>query len=98
MRRLDFLVLCAILCAAPMAKGAETGAPGETRAAATVAQGVNLFAVDLYTRLRSSEKGNLFFSPQSISTALAMTYAGARGQTAEEMARTLHFTLPQDRL
>src|SRR5262249_19657250 len=40
----------------------------------------------------------LFFSPYSISTALAMTYAGAREQTAAEMARTLHFTLVPERL
>ena len=98
MKRLDLLVLGAILCAAQMSIGADTGATGEARAAATVAQGVNLFGVDLYTRLRSSETGNLFFSPQSISTALAMTYAGARGETAEEMARTMRFSLPQDRL
>src|SRR5262249_23545903 len=38
------------------------------------------------------------FSPESISTALAMTYAGARGETAEEMAKTLHFTLKSDHL
>jgi serpin B len=99
MKTLDFLGLGVILCAAPMAMGADTGAPSEARAgAATVAQDVNLFAVDLYARLRSTEKGNLFFSPQSISTALAVTYAGARGETAEEMARTMHFSLPQDRL
>jgi serpin B len=44
------------------------------------------------------KKGNLFFSPSSISTALAMTYAGSRGETASEMAKTLHFTLPPERL
>jgi serpin B len=48
------------------------------------------FALDLYARLRSPKK-NLFFSPFSISTALAMTYAGARGKTAEQMAKVLHF-------
>ena len=51
----------------------------------------------LYGQLRSQD-GNLFFSPESISTALAMTYAGARGDTAAEMAKTLHFTLPPERL
>ncbi|HMQ16232.1 MAG TPA: serpin family protein, partial [Phycisphaerae bacterium] len=51
----------------------------------------------LYARLRG-EEGNVFFSPVSISTALGMTYAGARGDTAREMARTLRFNLPPDRL
>jgi serpin B len=44
------------------------------------------------------EEGNLFFSPYSLSQALAMVYGGARGQTAQQMAETLHFTLPQERL
>ncbi|MCK4546671.1 MAG: serpin family protein [Candidatus Eisenbacteria sp.] len=55
------------------------------------------FALDLYRELRTTE-GNLFFSPYSISTALAMTYGGARGKTADEMEQTLHFALDQDRL
>ena len=59
--------------------------------------GNSAFAFDLYQALRKSE-GNLFCSPYSISQALAMTYAGARGQTEKQMADTLHFTLPQDRL
>ena len=59
--------------------------------------GNNGFAFDLYQALRRNEC-NLFFSPYSISLALAMTYAGARDNTAIEMAETLHFTLQQDRL
>ena len=55
------------------------------------------FALDLYDRLRQGD-GNLFFSPYSVSTALAMTYAGTHGQTAQEMARTLHFALEPQRL
>jgi serpin B len=62
-----------------------------------VVRGNNAFALDLYARLRSKER-NLFCSPYSISTALAMTYAGARGETAAQMARTLHFTLEPGRL
>jgi serpin B len=62
-----------------------------------VVAGNTAFAVDLYGSLKTNA-GNLFFSPSSISTALAMTYAGARGKTAEEMAKTLHFTLPQSSL
>ncbi len=64
---------------------------------AAVVEGNNDFAVALYGQLRN-QRGNLFFSPESISTALAMTYAGARGDTASELAKTLHFTLPPDRL
>ncbi len=64
---------------------------------ATVVDGNSGFGFDLYQALRE-EGGNLFFSPYSISLALAMTYAGARGETAQQMADTLHFTLSQDRL
>lgn len=60
---------------------------------ATIVDGNNRFAIDLYQHL-SQTKGNLFFSPYSLSTALAMTYAGAAGKTAEEMAQLLHFRLP----
>jgi len=57
------------------------------------------FAFALYGKLREgAPKGNLFFSPYSISTALAMTYAGARGDTEKQMATALHFTLPGKRL
>ncbi len=55
------------------------------------------FALALYEEL-AKEPGNLFFSPYSISTALAMTYAGAKGNTASEMASAMRFTLGQDRL
>lgn len=55
------------------------------------------FAIDLYRKL-SDSKGNLFFSPYSISSALAMTYAGARGETEKQMACALHFSLPQEKL
>jgi serpin B len=52
-------------------------------------QASNAFAVDLYQRLRA-QPGNFFFSPASVSAALTMTWAGARGDTAAEMARVLH--------
>jgi serpin B len=55
----------------------------------TTAHANNQFAFDLYKDLRN-KRGNLFFSPLSISTALAMVHAGARGLTAEEIASTLH--------
>lgn len=55
------------------------------------------FALDLYVQLRET-RGNLFFSPYSISTALAMTYAGARANTAKQISEVLHFTLEQNQL
>jgi serpin B len=60
-------------------------------------EGNTAFATDLYGVLRERE-GNLFFSPYSISVALAMTYAGAAGETAAEMEDTLHFDMPRDEL
>jgi serpin B len=59
--------------------------------------GNSAFAFDLYREL-SDGTGNLFYSPYSISAALAMTYAGARGETEQQMADTLHYILSQDRL
>ena len=63
-----------------------------------LAAGNSAFAFDLYQKLSQEGDGNLFYSPYSISAALAMTYAGARGETEKEMADTLHFALPQERL
>ena len=57
----------------------------------SIVQGNNEFALDLYSRLARDEKPNLFFSPYSISSALAMTFAGACGSTEQEMASVLRF-------
>ena len=60
---------------------------------ALLVEGNTAFAFELYQALRTGEEGNFFYSPHSISVALAMTYAGARGLTGEQMAATLHFLL-----
>ena len=68
---------------------------------AALAKGQANFAVDIYQAVRKqpdSVDKDIFLSPHSVSTALAMTYAGARGETAAEMKRALHFDLPDDRL
>lgn len=79
------------LCAsAAPARGGEKE-PCETRG---LEKALNAFAFDLYSKLteeKSGEKGNVFFSPYSVAAALAMTGAGARGETAEELTRALRF-------
>jgi len=71
--------------------------PDESDTGVLVA-GNSAFAFDLYQALREQGDDNLFYSPYSISLALAMTYAGARGETERQMAETLHFDLGQERL
>jgi serpin B len=88
-----FTLLGALIAMSPTS-GQQRKVPDDVR---SVVRGNNDFALQLYGQLRSKE-GNLFLSPYSISTALAMTYAGARGETASEMAKALDFTLPPDRL
>ncbi len=92
-----------ILCLALVLSGglfgcssiAHAGAPSvDTR---KVVVGNIEFAVDLYAQLRTHE-GNVFLFPYGISTALAMTCGGARGETEKQMAQTLHFNLTPDKL
>ncbi len=72
---------------------------GETNAIPKLVEGNNDFAFDMYKEIYLSDKDkNIFFSPLSISTALGMTYAGAKGNTEIQMADVLHFQLPQDEL
>jgi serpin B len=82
-----------IVCGTPACNAAEPAAP-----TGAVVEGNNAFALALYAKLRAENKGNVFFSPYSISTALAMTYAGAKEKTASEMAEVLHFTVPQEQV
>lgn len=58
----------------------------------------NGFGLTLYRQLAKDEKGNMFFSPLSIETALAMTKEGARGDTAAQMTKTLHLSMPAEKL
>ncbi len=65
---------------------------------AELVEGNGRFALDLYAQLSEEKSGNFFFSPHSISIALAMTYAGAVGNTRDEMSEALHFTLQEETL
>jgi serpin B len=75
----------------------ETSPTAEAQELKELAAGNSAFAFDLYQALRE-KPGNLFYSPYSLSIALAMTYGGARGATEQQMAATLHYTLPQEQL
>lgn len=72
-------------------------APQDASETNALVKGNTEFAFNLYATLRVTD-GNLFFSPYSVSSALAMTHAGARGTTASQIARTLRFSLPPARL
>lgn len=63
--------------------------PDPAKDIAAAAKSGNYFATELYAQLAGKNEGNLFFSPASIHTALAMTYAGARGNTEKQMHQTL---------
>jgi serpin B len=71
-------------------KADDTGATSD--GISKVVNANNQFAIDFYSNLKGKERGNLFFSPYSISTALAMTYERAHGQTAKEMQSVFHFS------
>jgi serpin B len=89
---------CAVILAGlvPWLPGgfARAAQSGQTKA---LVEGNIAFACDLYAQFRNSP-GNLFLSPYSVSTALAMTYAGASGNTETQMARVLYFGKNQPRL
>jgi serpin B len=73
-----------------LSSGLGLAASAQTAGTKSLVEGNTAFALDLYPRL-SGAPGNLFFSPYSISTCLAMTYAGARGHTESQMGRVLRF-------
>lgn len=91
MKAIKFVLVSAILMTA-MADclAGQQAASGEKTNRQIIVQGNNEFALEIYTKLQSQE-GNLFFSPYSISTAMAMAYAGARGRTESQIAKVLHF-------
>ncbi len=92
-----FVLIAVVLLQGGAAVGQAPAAPVSKEDQGELVRGNNAFAVDLLGQLRE-QNGNLFFSPASISTALGMAYAGASGDTAAEMRKALHFTLPPERL
>ncbi len=102
-----FVILMAILLSACEFAVADTGAVAKSDLsrdislvipaadAQTLLDGNNAFAFDFYRQVHG-DGGNLIYSPYSISLATAMLYGGAGGETASQIASTLHFTLPPD--
>lgn len=97
--RFTTVVVTAILVLLVMLNLSNAASPSNTipQEIRTLSLDNQAFAIDLYAQLRMNE-GNLLFSPYSISSALAMSYVGAVGNTAREMAHVLHFSLPDDLL
>ena len=89
-------LLIALLLSTSIATAQPPAKPLDPDVAALV-KGNNEFAFDLYRQL-SKKEGNIFFSPLSISTAMAMMYAGARGETAKDMAKVLRFPADHEKL
>lgn len=85
---LGLVVILGVVCSLSLFCCRKTHATSEEVKMDAIATGNNGFAIELY---RSLGSGNLFFSPYSISSALAMTYAGAKGKTADQMAKALNF-------
>jgi len=103
MRILKKLVLTAIvtlgIASASFSESANMIRITEDDATEILVRGNNLFAIEFYKKvLSNNDDGNIFFSPYSISSALGMTYMGAREETASEMAEVLHFNLPLEML
>lgn len=98
------VVLCGMIVFGACAQPIDQPLPDVPKSERTSAvKGNNLFAIDLYHKLRDNPTAkqplfNVFFSPYSVSSALAMTYAGAKGVTAKEMRQTLRFQLDDDKL
>jgi len=98
MRKQFSKTACIVISATTALASHNAAAAEKTDPVAVLARDQVAFAVDLYRHLAEQKQGNLFFSPYSISTALAMTRAGARGETAREMTKTLRFSLADDPL
>jgi serpin B len=87
MRKINCVSIMIVLMVTAACKPAEPPPQDATR---LIVAGNTNFACGLYAKLHG-QQGNLFFSPYSISTALAMTSVGARGPTELQMAKTLQF-------
>ena len=88
---LILVVLCGFLSGCAVNAEQKDDSEATPEKVSAVVNANNEFAFDLYSKYKDEKEGNIFFSPYSISTAMAMTYEGARGQTAKEIQSVFHF-------
>ncbi len=70
--------------------------PVEGKNPQSIADSNNVFAFSLYKRIADSVGKNIVFSPLSVSSALALTYEGAKGETSYQICKVMHFTADKD--
>jgi len=87
-------LLSSLVLAAPL----QAQEVGNVVTARQVAEANNAFGVALYREFAAEKPGNLVFSPFSLSSALALTATGARGQTEKELWLVLQLDLPRERV
>jgi serpin B len=99
MNKIIFLLVWGCLAGSAVCRGeSDTHSDADADSIDAVVAGNTDFSLALYGKLTDNSTGNFFFSPYSISTALAMVYAGAQGQTQTQMAEALRFTVPGEQL
>ena len=94
---LPTLAFLAIVFADAFMESAMSKTESDKTVVSATVEGNAAFALDLYAKLKT-KKGNFLFSPYSVSTAFALTYAGARGNTAKQMSNALRFALDGEQL
>ena len=89
-------VLCTLLlsgCVEDSGVSSESTINAESAEDYNIAAANNAFAFDMYSGIVNTSEGNMFFSPYSIFTAMAMCYDGAESTTKEEMSNVFYFPL-----
>jgi serpin B len=107
MLKFSVLILClALSCGLTAQEEQEEEIPAETPVnkekeredhVAAVVQGNNLFALQLYSKLKTAP-GNFFFSPYTISAGMVLPYAGAKGGTQQQIQAGMHYLLQEQNL
>lgn len=94
MKKMSFIVFAVLIFAVSCSKKElvlTEDKKAETLSETEIISGINQFGFDILHKLSEEKILNLFFSPFSISSALAMTYAGTAGNTADEMRDVMYF-------